>query len=155
MEEKTHSDITVNIYGGTVQILPNATNAEQHIYAASPTESSSPINNVDETLSDAAVRLKLYINKVEDFQGYLNMLAACSTAKQIAEVVAVMSDRESRLTSEEICRAKFIELLPPLAPKVTKGITIDNLRIHIYNAVNARKKIARTLGKGPIQSILR
>lgn len=155
MEEKVHSDITFNIYGGTVQILPNATKAEQHIYTTPPTDTPSSIGNQETPLPDAASRMQLYINKVEDLRGYLTMLSACTTAKEIAEVVAIMAEREPRLTREEVSRAQFIELLPPLAPQVTKGITTDNLRIHIDNAVNARKKIARAAEKAPFQSILR
>lgn len=38
MEGKTRSDVSINIYGGTNQILPNATHAEQHFHygAAQP-----------------------------------------------------------------------------------------------------------------------
>lgn len=68
------------------------------------------------------------------------MLAACTTAKEIAEVVAIMAEKEPRLTHEEIDKARFISLLPSLAPQVTKGITIDNLRVHIDNVMQARKK---------------
>ena len=68
------------------------------------------------------------------------MLSACTTAKEIGEVVAGMAQKEPRLTKDEICKACFISLLPPLAPKVTDGITVDNLRIHIDNAVAIRKK---------------
>ena len=32
MEEKTASSVNINIYGGTNQILPNATKAEQHFH---------------------------------------------------------------------------------------------------------------------------
>ena len=67
-------------------------------------------------------------------------MAACTTAKEIGEVVAIMAEKEPRLTKEEICKSRFISLLPPLAPKVTEGIKVDNLRIHIDNAVEAHKR---------------
>lgn len=140
MEEKESSGITFNIYGGTIQILPNATKAEQNFYTGSPVSTLPPAENLEEPLSDTALRLGLYINKVEDLRGYLTMLAACTTAKEIAEVVAIMAEREPKLTREEIDKARFISLLPPLAPQVTKGVTIDNLRIHIDNVMQARKK---------------
>lgn len=140
MEEKESSGITFNIYGGTVQILPNATKAEQNFYTGSPISTLPSAEDSEEALSDTALRLGLYINKVEDLRGYLTMLAACTTAKEIAEVVAIMAEKEPRLTHEEIDKARFISLLPSLAPQVTKGITIDNLRIHIDNVMQARKK---------------
>ncbi len=140
MEEKESSGITFNIYGGTVQILPNATKAEQNSYTGSPISTLPSAEDSEEALSDTALRLGLYINKVEDIRGYLTMLAACTTAKEIAEVVAIMAEKEPRLTHEEIDKARFISLLPSLAPQVTKGITIDNLRVHIDNVMQARKK---------------
>ena len=89
---------------------------------------------------DRIKRDTIYINKVEDLRGYLALLAACTTAKEIGEVVAIMAEKEPRLTKEEICKSRFISLLPPLAPKVTEGIKVDNLRIHIDNAVEAHKR---------------
>lgn len=149
MEEKESSGITFNIYGGTVQILPHATKAEQNFYTSNPAGTLPPADNSEEPLPDTALRLGLYINKVEDLRGYLAMLTACTTAKEIAEVVAIMAEKEPRLTREEIDKARFISLLPSLAPQVTKGVTTDNLRIHIDNAMQARKK------KDPSKSILR
>ena len=140
MEEKETSDITFNIYGGTVQILPNATKAEQNFYTGKPTGSLASVEKPEKPLPETALRLSLYINKVEDLRGYLTMFAACTTAKEIAEVVAIMAEKEPRLTHEEIDKARFISLLPSLAPQVTKGITIDNLRVHIDNVMQARKK---------------
>ncbi|MBO4964321.1 MAG: hypothetical protein J6C65_05215 [Prevotella sp.] len=134
------SDISINIYGGSNQILPNATKAEQHIYGDQLAERVLQFSDSEHPLSGEAQRLAIYINKVEDLKGYLSMLSACTTAKEIGEVVAVMAQKEPRLTKDEICKARFISLLPPLAPKVTDGITVDNLRIHIDNAVAIRKK---------------
>lgn len=140
MAEKETSDVTFNIYGGTVQILPNATKAEQNFYTGGPAAALPPAEKPENSLPDTALRLGLYINKVEDLHGYLAMLAACTTAKEIAEVVAIMAEKEPRLTREETDKARFINLLPSLAPRVTKGITTDNLRTHIDNVMQARKK---------------
>ncbi|MBQ8607032.1 MAG: hypothetical protein IJ417_02420 [Bacteroidaceae bacterium] len=149
MEEKDTSNITFNIYGGSVQILPNATKAEQNFYNTHSEEGLSPVEKTEEPLSGTALRLGLYINKVEDLRGYLIMLNACTTAKEIAEVVAIMHEKEPKLTHEEIDKARFINLLPSLAPQVTKGITTDNLRVHIDNAVRIRNR------KNKEKSILR
>lgn len=134
------SDININIYGGSNQILPNATKAEQHIYGDKLAEHVLSSSNEGLPLSEEAQRLAKYINNVEDLKGYLAMLSACTTAKDIGEVAAVMAQKEPRLTKDEICKSRFISLLPPLAPKVTDGITVDNLRIHIDNAVAMRRK---------------
>lgn len=134
------SDVNINIYGGTNQILPNATKAEQHIYGDQMAECVLKSSKIEQPLSEEAQRMAIYINNVEDLKGYLAMLSACTTAKEIGEVVAVMAQKEPRLTKEEICKSRFISLLPSLAPKVTDGITVDNLRIHIDNAMAIRKK---------------
>lgn len=134
------SDMNINIYGGNNQILPNAAEAVQNFYGDQLAERVLQSSDSVHPLSEEAQRLAIYINKVEDLKGYLSMLSACTTAKDIGEVVAVMAQKEPRLTKDEICKARFISLLPPLAPKVTDGITVDNLRIHIDNAVAIRKK---------------
>lgn len=134
------SDININIYGGNNQILPNATEAVQNFYSDQLAKHVLQPSEANQPLPEEAQRLSFYINNVEDLSGYLSMLSACTTAKEIGEVVAVMAQKEPRLTKEEICKARFIGLLPPLARKVSDGISIDNLRIHIDNAVAARKK---------------
>ena len=133
-------EVQINIYGGSNQILPKATKAEQHFYGDQFAERMLKLSDSEPTLSEDARRLSIYINKVEDLRGYLALLAACTTAKEIGEVVAIMAEKEPRLTKEEICKSRFISLLPPLAPKVTEGIKVDNLRIHIDNAVEAHKR---------------
>ena len=142
------SDIQINIYGGTNQILPNATKVEQHFYGDQFAERMLKPSDSEPVLSEEARRLSLYTNKEEDLCGYLTLLAACTTAKEIGEVVAIMSEKEPRLTKEEICKARFINLLPPLAPKVTEGIKVDNLRNHIDNAVEAFKKARKAQQNG-------
>ena len=133
-------EVQINIYGGSNQILPKATKAEQHFYGDQFAEWMLKPSDSEPTLSEDARRLSIYINKVEDLRGYLALLAACTTAKEIGEVVAIMAEKEPRLTKAEICKARFIGLLPPVAPKVTEGIKVDNLRIHIDNAVEAHKR---------------
>lgn len=134
------SDVNINIYGGTNQILPKAMEAVQNFYGEQQAERVQQSAEVCQPLSAEAQRLAIYINNVEDLKAYLSMLSACTTAKEIGEVAAVMAQKEPRLTKDEICKARFISLLPPLAPKVIEGISIDNLRIHIDNAVASRKK---------------
>ena len=141
------ADITFNIYGGTQQVNPNATSAVQNFYGDKFGEQVLREKVEDSLQSDEAKQLSIYINKGEDLRGYLTMLASCITAKQIGDVVAVMLSKEERLTHEEVDKARFISLLPPLAPKAIKGLSVDNLRIHIDNAIKAMKSAAK-LNKG-------
>lgn len=144
MEENKRSDTTFNIYGGTVQILPNATKAELHIHTGGMVSEVNTVAQQADLSSEGAQRLRKYIDKVEDLQGYLSMLAACTTAKEIGEVVAIMFEKEAKLTRDSISKGSFISQLPLLAPKVTKGLSIDNLRIHIDNAVETFRKATRS-----------
>lgn len=127
------ADIIFNIYGGNNQILPNATEANQyygtnsHHSGESPSCADQPVT----ALVPEAQRLSLYINNVEALHGYLTLLSQCTSAREIGEIVALMAQNEPALTSDEIIKERFISLLPPLAPQLTKGTSIDNLRIHI------------------------
>ena len=46
----------------------------------------------------------------------------------------------AKLTEEEIVKERFISILLPLATKITKGRTIDNLRARINDALLSRPK---------------
>ena len=89
MEEKTASNVNINIYGGTNQILPNALKAEQHFhYAQGTAEEPSPDEPSRPWLPDDERRLSLYIEKEERLQAYIATFAACTTAQQVGEAVA-------------------------------------------------------------------
>lgn len=69
MEEKTASSVNINIYGGTNQILPNATKAEQHFhYEQGKPEVSAPDEPSRPWSSDDERRLSLYIEKEETLE---------------------------------------------------------------------------------------
>lgn len=140
MEEDKNS-ITFNIYGGSNQILPNATKAEQYFYgdqfgkeALRKGESSEPPLTPDER------RLLVFIEKEDSLRNYVAHLAACTSAAAVGRVVALMCENEPRLTEERIVKAEFIETLLPLIPGVDKGRGIDNLRIQINNAWQEHKR---------------
>ena len=140
-------DIIFNIYGGNNQILPNATEANQ--YYGSSSFKSDDSYSTDKQPATAhtpeAQRLSLYINNVQALYGYLTLLSQCTSAREVGETVALMAQREPALTSEEIVKERFIELLPPLAPQLTKGTSIDNLRIHIDTAWQKRCRTIKSL----------
>jgi len=85
MEDK--SNCIFNISGGTVQILPNATQAVQNFYGNQFTEEALKANasanesNVAPELTEEEKALQLYINKVEVLRQYASRLAQC-TARQ-------------------------------------------------------------------------
>ena len=138
------SDITITVNGGNNQILPNATHAEQHFHYHGV--GSSPAVESEEQASgneEDRQRLSLYINKVEDLDKYISLLATCKKASDVGEVVALMCENEPNLDSTRIAKESFIRLLLPFIPNVEKGKGIDNLRIQIDKAWTARKKASR------------
>ena len=134
MEEKNASNVHINIYGGTNQILPNATKAEGKAEEAAPAEPSRP------WLPDDERRLSLYIEKEERLQACIATLAACTTARQVGEAVARMCADEPKITAELIAKESFIRLLLPFLTGVGKGKGIDNLRLNINDAWAAYRK---------------
>lgn len=138
------SDITITVNGGNNQIMPNATHAEQHFhyhgvggFSAVKQEEKASVNDEDRQ------RFSLYINKVEDLNKYISLLASCKTASEVGEVVALMCENEPNLDSTRIAKESFIRLLLPFIPNVEKGKGIDNLRIQIDKAWTGRKKASR------------
>ena len=144
MEEKNASNVNINIYGGTNQILPNATKAEQHFYyrAEQPVTPAPDAQPRPWTADDERL-LSLYIDKEETLQAYIATLAACTTAQQAGEAVAEMCANEPKLDGELIVKEKFIRLLLPFLVRLEKGKGIDNLRVNINNAWMNRKRQLR------------
>ena len=144
MEEKSASSVNINIYGGTNQILPNATKAEQHFYyrAEQPVTPAPDAQPRPWTADDERL-LSLYIDKEETLQAYIATLAACTTAQQAGEAVAEMCANEPKLDGELIVKEKFIRLLLPFLVRLEKGKGIDNLRVNINNAWMNRKRQLR------------
>lgn len=138
------SDITFNIYGGTQQINPSATTAEQHFYGdqfAKEMLKEEALNKLD--LSPEAKQFCIYINKVEDMPRYLSLLASCENAADIANVVMKLLEEEPKITEELVVKRRFIERILPLAPKVAsseRGNSSDNIRVQINEALARRVK---------------
>ena len=133
------NDITININGGNTQILPNATEAVQNFYGDQFAEKILGKPASDGASSPETDKLSLYINKV-NLPGYVAQIGECQTATELAKVVIYMFEQEPKLTEEEIVKERFISILLPLANKLTKGRTIDNLRARINDALLSRPK---------------
>ena len=133
------SDIIFNISGGNNQILPNATEAVQHFYGDQYAEKIFQKETPSEPINPALEKLALYINK-ESLPTYIAQIGACESATELAKVVVSIAQQDSKLTPEEIVKERFIKLLLPFAPKLTKGKGIDNLRARINDAWSTRPK---------------
>ena len=144
MEENNKSNVTFNISGGTIQIAPNATTQQQIFYGDQFAERMlQSEGKSSEDLTGDEQHLAIYINKVESLRNYIANLTACESAKEVGEVVATMCQNEETIYAELIVKADFIKLLLPFLTNVKSGKGIDNLRIYINNAWEARKKAIR------------
>lgn len=142
--EEDKNNITFNIYGGSNQILPNATKAEQHFYGDQFAKEALRKGATEEpVLTDDECRLLMFIEKRESLRNYKASLAACKTAAEVGKVVAMMCENEPHLDEVRIAKKEFIETLLPFITGVEKGRGIDNLRIQIDNAWQERKRALR------------
>ena len=135
MEDNQKANIVFNISGGNNQILPNATKAEQNFYGDKYIEEKlrSKTDNPGPRIDPEATRLALYINNVEALAEYVAKLSACTNAKELAQVVMDMvKDTDVRVDQDNMVKQEFIEVLQPLAPQVTTGIS--NIRKYINEA---------------------
>ncbi len=141
MEMKEDKNVVINIYGGTQQILPNATQAVQHFYGADISRDVFREGALSrQELSPEAKRLSAYINNVEELGVYLTRLSGCITASELALVVVSMVENRTGVSKELMVRESFIRLLLPLAPGITSGRSIDNIRARINDAWARRPK---------------
>ncbi|NBH89046.1 hypothetical protein [Parabacteroides distasonis] len=141
MEMKEDKNVVINIYGGTQQILPNATQAVQHFYGADISRDVFREGALSrQELSPEAKRLSAYINNVEELGVYLTRLSGCITASELALVVVSMVENRTGVSKELMVRESFIRLLLPLTPGITSGRSIDNIRARINDAWARRPK---------------
>ena len=126
-------DLTINIYGGNNQILPNATEAVQNLYVY------DHANKLQDALSSEAEKLSRYIDK-DHISEHLNKIRACDNATDLAQVVVSLLDQEPKLTEETIVKESFIQCLLPFAINITTGRSVNNIRARINDALEARHR---------------
>lgn len=150
--EKNRQNVTINIHGGNNQILPNATHAVQYFYGekqvkendadeAEEQSSSSSKVSIEESVREEDVkRLSLYIPESESLLYYIEKLKVCATASDLAKVVMEIcqSPEIESVDKEGVVKAKFIETLLALCPKITKGNSISNIRARINDLLTRR-----------------
>lgn len=135
MDNKENFSFIFNFYGGSNQILPNATTATQNFYGdRSALDKVDKENDGDSVLSPEAARLSVYINKVEDLRVYLSQIAECTSAVELAKIIVNMAEQEPKITPEEIVKERFISLFLPLTPQFISGKSVDNIRARINTA---------------------
>jgi len=139
--EEDNKGITFNIYGGSNQILPNATEAVQNFYGDQFAKEALRKGAAAELpLTAEERRLLMFVEKEESLRNYVASLAACKTAAEVGHVVAMMCENEPRLDEVRIATKAFIETLTPFIKGVEKGNGTDNLRIQIDKAWQERKR---------------
>ena len=138
------SSIIFNISGGNNQILPNATKAEQHFYGDQFAKEALRKGAAPEPpLTADERRLMVYVEKEESLRNYVANLAACKSAAEVGQVVAIMCENEPRIDEARIVTKAFIETLIPFMTGVETGRGVDNLRTSINNAWAERKRALR------------
>lgn len=144
MAEEDKQGIVFNIYGGSNQILPNATKAEQIFYGDQfAKEALCKGQPQPAPLTDDERRLAVYIENEEALRHYVAHLKACKNAADVGRVAVLMYENEPYFTEERIVKSEFIELLIPFIIGVDKGRGIDNLRVQINNALAEYKRTHR------------
>ncbi len=133
------NDVTINIYGGNNQILPNATEAVQNFYVNDHAGQLQVTQTTSASFSPEAEKLTRYFAQ-DRIPGFLAQIRGCNSATELAKVVVSMLDQDSKLTEEIVVKEIFIQLLLPLATKLTTGKSINNLRARINDALIARRK---------------
>lgn len=135
--------ITINIHGGTTQILPNATRAIQQFYGVGSPDSGNSVVPMDmeELLTEEESRLALYIADKETREGYLRRLGACISVTELAMLVVEMAlDVNTKVDKERMVQEQFLSVLLPLAPRITGGTSISNIRQRVNDAWAKRKR---------------
>ena len=151
--EENKSNVTINIQGGNNQILPNATHAVQYFYgdkfahekqiekAENIISDSNRGNSRSESISEEATkRLSIYISESEQLLYYIEKLKVCTTAAELAKVAMEIykTPEIESVDKEEVVKARFIETILALCPKLTKGNSISNIRIQINELLMKR-----------------
>lgn len=132
-------NVNITINGGNNQILPTATEGVQNFYGDQFAEKILSANQQNEGLPIEAQKLLHYIDK-EQLPQYLSLIGECQSATELGQVVVDMCMQEPKLRKEEIVKERFIQLLLPLAPKLTKGTSVDNIRARINDALSRLPK---------------
>ena len=151
MSDTPTAIVNIHIYGGTNQVLPNATQAVQYIYSGETIPESHREDHPDEASpyaytqdqEQAFSRLLIYIGDEQALRGYLSVLASVRTAREVGEAIVTVWQNENGVSEELIVKESFFSLFIPFLTGVSKGLTPSNIRTYINEALVARKKAIR------------
>ena len=154
LEKKEGTNTTVNIYGGNNQIQPNVTEANMIFYgdqfvpqelqrpsspaatsvAPAPDAAPQPVreqSEQDARRTMAVNNLKLHITDEKKLEDYLDQLRICNTATRLAKTIVAMHREVGWPDDIEIHKEQFINDMKVLAPLVTRGDSVSNIRARI------------------------
>lgn len=132
-------DMTINIYGGNNQILPNATEAVQtSMSMIMPTNCRS--SRLPATLFLPRQKSSLATSTRTTSRSISTRFARATTPPIWPRSSSPLLDQESKLTEETIVKESFIQCLLPFAINITAGRSVNNIRARINDALEARHR---------------
>ena len=155
-EQNANATVSISIQNSTVQVVPQAKEANMIFYGDqfAPKEYRHPMTSPDATpaavpasapasqpalqesadekrRAEAISTLQMNITDEKRLNNYLRNLALCKDASQLAQVAVSMRKNDKWPDEVEIKKERFINMLKALAPNVTKGDTVSNIRARI------------------------
>lgn len=134
---------SVNIYGSYNQININSSNPVMNIKVQAEEQQPSSEREEQEELGEEALALSTYIYNKEKLDDYVQMIAACNNATDLARVIINLMEMDSKLTPEIVVKGSFLEVLRKIAYKLVergRGCSIDNIRARVNDALAKRPK---------------
>ena len=139
---------SVNIYGSYNQININSSNPVMNIKVQAEEQQPSSEREEQEELGEEALALSTYIYNKEKLGDYVQMIAACNNATDLARVIINLMEMDSKLTPEIVVKGSFLEVLRKIAYKLVergRGCSIDNIRARVNDALSKRPKKRKML----------
>ena len=114
---------------GNGPVAETAAAYEASLASAASTAAQEGVD--DKQRAEALSFLRMKINDEKRLNNYLEYLGRCQDATDLAHVAVSMFRNEEWLLDVEVCKERFINRLKALAPNVTKGNTVSNIRARI------------------------
>lgn len=135
------ADVDIKIFGGSNQVLPNATQGIQKFYGDQFAEAALREEDADgiEALNDDECMLFAYFQSVKKVNKYVGLLSQCKDTREVAGIVMLMLN-EKGIDETLVVKAEFMnKLLPFVTFKLGKD-PISALRAQINNLLANRKR---------------
>lgn len=134
------ADVEIKIFGGSNQVMPNATQGVQNFYGDQFAEQALRKEDAEgiDALNDDESMLFVYLQSVQKVHRYVAMLTKCKDTCEVAGVVMLMLN-EKGISKELVVKAEFIEKLFPFV-MFKKGANVAALRAQINALLIGRKR---------------